>query len=333
MQGLLDRGARQFKFVDRTFNLNLATGRAILRFFRDRWRDGMFLHFEMIPDRLPEALREEIAWFPEGSLQFEIGIQSFNPEVCALISRKQDATRTAENFRFLREQTGVHLHADLIVGLPGETLESFARGFDRLVALRPQEIQVGILKRLRGTPIMRHDADWEMRYSPFPPYEILSNRNLDFPTLQRLRRFARFWDLVANSGRFTETLPTIWAGHESPFDRFLAFSDWLHAELKQTHAISLDRLAHGLLRWLTGPGGFPAENASKAMAADWRRNGQRDLPPWLPAPPEDRPVRGTQSPGKGSAGAGAGLGNRRQNRHRATAEAPTTPPPSPVPSP
>ena len=74
----------------------------------------------------------------------------------------------------------MHVHADLIAGLPGETLESFAAGFDRLVALGPQEIQVGILKRLRGTPIVRHDQAWEMVYSAHPPYEILRNKLLDF---------------------------------------------------------------------------------------------------------------------------------------------------------
>ena len=83
-----------------------------------------------------------------------------------LISRKQDNDKIAENLRWLRAETGVHVHADLIVGLPGETIESFAAGFDRLVALRPQEIQVGMLKRLRGTPIVRHDAEWGMVYSP-----------------------------------------------------------------------------------------------------------------------------------------------------------------------
>ncbi len=73
--------------------------------------------------------------------------------------------RGSDNLRFLREETGVHVHADLIVGLPGEGMESFGRGFDRLVALGPQEIQVGILKRLRGTPIVRHDAEFAMRYA------------------------------------------------------------------------------------------------------------------------------------------------------------------------
>src|SRR5438045_1959389 len=140
LQRLLDRGTRQFKFVDRTFNLNLNISKTILQFFHERYRPGLFIHFEMVPDRLPDALRELIARFPPGALQLEIGIQSFNPEVCRLISRRQDYDRLADNICFLRSRTGVHLHADLIAGLPGETLESFAAGFDRLVALNPQEI-------------------------------------------------------------------------------------------------------------------------------------------------------------------------------------------------
>ena len=98
----------------------------------------------------------------------------------------------------------------MILGLPGETLESFATGFDRLIALGPQEIQVGILKRLRGTPIIRHDTEWQMIYNAQPPYEILQNRLIDFATMQRLRRFAKYWDLIGNSGNFVGTTPLIW---------------------------------------------------------------------------------------------------------------------------
>ena len=173
---LLSRGVKHFKFVDRTFNLNVNVSRAILEFFLERYQPGHSFHFEMVPDRLPEPLREVISRFPSGALQFEVGIQTFDEEVGSRIKRRQNYTRLENNFRFLREHTGVHLHADLIAGLPGETLESFAAGFDRLIELRPQEIQVGILKRLRGTPIVRHDTEWQMVYNPHPPYEILQNR-------------------------------------------------------------------------------------------------------------------------------------------------------------
>ena len=209
LQQLLDRGARHFKFVDRTFNLNITSSKAILEFLLKRYQPGHFYHFEMIPDRLPELLRELIAKFPSGALQFEVGIQTFNQEVGELIKRRQNYERLENNFRFLRANTGVHIHADLIVGLPGETLDSFGSGFDRLIALGPQEIQVGILKRLRGTPIVRHDVEWQMVYNPHPPYEILQTKLIDFATMQKLRRFARYWDLIGNSGNFVQACPLI----------------------------------------------------------------------------------------------------------------------------
>lgn len=293
MQELLDRGARRFKFVDRTFNLNLNIGRSILEFFQQRYEPGMFLHFEMIPDRLPEALRETIRRFPSGALQFEVGVQTFNEEVSSRISRRQDNAKLSDNLRFLREQTGVHVHADLIAGLPGETLESFADGFDRLVALGPQEIQVGILKRLRGTPIVRHDAQWGMVYSPHAPYEILQNSTIDFATMQRIRRFSRFWDLIANSGNFLLTAPLIWTGGRSPFWSFLELSDWLFARVGRQHAIALRRLAEFLFEFFTLRSQVAAKEIAETMALDYLRGNRPDLPdflrPYVTAP--DRTAR------------------------------------------
>lgn len=282
MESLLQRGVRQFKFVDRTFNLNIKTSRAILEFFIDRFEPGLFLHFEMIPDRLPDALRDLIRQFPPGTLQFEVGIQTFNDDVAVLISRRQDNARVEENLRWLREETGVHVHADLIVGLPGESLESFARGFDRLVNLGPQEIQVGMLKRLRGTPIVRHDAEWGMTYSPAAPYEILQTRLIDYATMQRLRRFARYWDLVANSGNFVETTPLLW-DRGLPFDLFLRFADWLYATGGKTNGIALKRLAELLFRYLVEEAGCDALRAAQVIWNDYRSGGRSDRPEFLRA--------------------------------------------------
>ncbi len=277
---LLQRGVRQFKFVDRTFNLNANIGRTILQFFLERMQPGLFVHFEMIPDRLPESLRELIRQFPEGSLQFEVGIQTFNPDVQALISRKQNNERTEDNLRWLRTETGVHVHADLIVGLPGESLDSIATGFDRLAALRPHEIQVGMLKRLRGTPIVRHDAAWEMVYSPQAPYEVLSTKLIDFATMCRLRRFARYWDLIANSGRFVHGLPPL-LDSGPPFDRFLTLSDWLWTTTRQTHGIALVRLFELLLRFARERMPNRVNVFAEALWRDYRRDGRTDKPSFL----------------------------------------------------
>lgn len=264
MEALYQRGARVFKFVDRTFNLNVKTSLRILQFFLDKLNaypdDPVFAHFELVPDHLPEALKERIQQFPSGALQFEIGIQSFNPEVQALVSRKQDNDKAAANLRWLREQSQAHLHVDLIAGLPGEDLDSFARGFDKLVGLGPHEIQFGILKRLRGTPIIRHTETYKLVFDPAPPYTILATDRLDFATMQRLVRFARYWDLVANSGRFATTLPTLLA--DAPFARFIAFSDWLYAKTDATHRIALDRLAVLVTQWLCLQGADHIEVAS-----------------------------------------------------------------------
>jgi len=283
MDRLFARGVRHFKFVDRTFNLHLETGRKILEFFLDRLEPGLFLHFEMIPDRLPAGLRELITRFPAGTLQFEVGVQTFDPVVAAAIHRRQDFGRLEDNFRFLREQTGVHVHADLIAGLPGETLEGFAAGFDRLVGLRPQEIQVGVLKRLRGTPIGRHDAEGQMVYSPHPPYEILQNRLVDFVTMQRLGRFARYWDLVGNSGHFVAVLPEFWSGGASPFAEFMRFSDWFYAREGRRHGIALPHLVEQVFVWLTQERGRPAEFIAAALCQDALRAGQAELPPVVKA--------------------------------------------------
>lgn len=306
MQSLLDRGARQFKFVDRTFNLNLRVSRAILEFFLERYEPGLFLHFEMIPDRLPDAIRDLITKFPAGALQFEIGVQTFNEQVGELISRRQDNEQLADNFRFLRENTGVHIHADLIVGLPGETIESFGEGFDRLVSLSPQEIQVGILKRLRGTPIVRHDAEWKMTYSDSPPYEILSNSLIDFSTIQRLRRFARFWDLIGNSGNFLEASRLVLDNGVSAFGSFLSLCDWLFARENRAHGISLVRLAEHLFDYLTSVIGTSEEVVAEAIWRDYTRTGRHDRPAFLRRFDLPHPAKSDRS---------TDLAPRRQARH------------------
>jgi hypothetical protein len=234
----------------------------------------------MIPDRLPESLREIIARFPPGALQFEVGIQTFNDEVGRLISRRQNYEKLADHFLFLRRETGVHIHADLIVGLPGETLESFAAGFDRLIALGPQEIQVGILKRLRGTPIVRHDGEWQMVYHPHPPYEILQNKLITFDTMQKLRRFARSWDLVGNSGNFIATTPLIW--HTGPpFHAFLRFSEWLYGRTGRADGIALTRLMELVFEFLTGKSRLDPKTVAETLWRDYQRGGRRDKPGFL----------------------------------------------------
>lgn len=275
MAVLYQRGARRFKFVDRTFNLDIKAARRILEFFLARLDAELFLHFEIIPDHLPAALKDLILRFPRGSLQFEVGVQTFNEMTQALISRRQDNARTEANLSWLVTESPAHVHADLIVGLPGEDMASFGAGFDRLVALGVPEIQVGMLKRLRGAPIARHEGRFGMCFNPLPPYELLANDIVDFATMRRLARFARYWDIVGNSGDFTETLKVLLG--DRPFQRFLAFSDWLHARTGVTHALARERLWSLLDAYLRGEG--PAGRA--ALARDIAASGIQGMPRFL----------------------------------------------------
>ena len=240
MDKLYTRGARNFKFVDRTFNLKTETSLKILNFFLQRIDENLHLHFEIIPDRLPAQLKAIISQFPPGSLQFEIGIQTFNPQVQSLISRKQNNERTIANMQWLVNQSHAHIHADLIFGLPGEDLVSFGHGFNLLYSLSPDDIQVGILKRLRGTPVIRHTEHFNLCFDKNTPYSILATDRVSFTELQRLGRFARYWELMANSGHFKLTLNLLLS--DDAFNRFLIFSDWLYDYLGKTHQISLRKL-------------------------------------------------------------------------------------------
>lgn len=301
---LYQRGVRHFKFVDRTFNLDTESGIAILEFFLERLDPELLLHFEVVPDRLPEPLRKTLARFPAGVLQLEVGVQTFDPEVQARISRRQNNAKSRDNLAWLRHHTRAHLHTDLIVGLPGEDLEGFGRGFDQLLALRPHEIQVGILKRLRGAPISRHTEPFGMVYNPDPPYDLLANDCLDFPTMQRLKRFARYWDLIANSGHFRITLPTLLG--DRPFAHFLALSDWLYAATGQVHRFALPRLFDLLYIGMTTQLGITEKRTRELLAADFSRGKSWGEPKFLL---EQRHNSGPSSSGKQR------RSKRRQSRH------------------
>ena len=277
MERLWQRGVRRFKFLDRTFNLKIDASLAILGFFLAKLdadpADPPFVHFELIPDHLPERLKTAIARFPEGSLQFEIGIQTFDPAVQARISRRQKNDVAEANIRWLHEHSHAHLHVDLIAGLPGEDIDTFAAGFDRLVAMGPHEIQFGILKRLRGAPIARHVEAFGLRFNPEPPYNILATDAIDFASMQRLSRFSRYWDIVANSGRYPQTAALILG--ESPFAHFLALSDWLYAKTRQTHALAHERMVHLLHEHLVEVRGLEKSAVDAALLADYRAAGGR----------------------------------------------------------
>ena len=285
LERLYQRGARQFKFVDRTFNLKIEASVRILEFFLDRLTDGLFVHFELIPDHLPQRLQDLIAQFPPGVLQFEVGIQSFNEEVQQRISRRQDNAQTQDNLQWLVSHSQAHLHTDLIFGLPGESWASFAAGFDRLHALGPHEIQLGLLKRLRGTPIARHTQAHGMVYDSEPPYSVQQTGVLSAEEVQAFTRLARYWDLVANAGRFSASMALLMQG-PSAFAAFSDFSQWLWTRTGQTRDLSPEQLVDAVYDYFTEVRGLSPEVARAHLLADYLASGARGSPQrlreWLP---------------------------------------------------
>ncbi|GAB2879143.1 B12-binding domain-containing radical SAM protein [Uliginosibacterium flavum] len=287
MDALYQRGARNFKFVDRTFNLKIDASIRVLEFFLDRLTEDLFLHFEVVPDHLPDRLKEMIARFPPGVLQFEVGIQSFNPAVQQTISRRQDNAKTEANLHWLMTESHAHLHTDLIFGLPGETLASFAEGFDRLYAIGPHEIQLGILKHLRGTPMARHTAEFGMVYDADAPYIVQQTGVVDEATMLRFKRLARYWDLLANSGRFKQSLALLMLG-PSAFQAFMNFSDWLWESSGKTSGLTPEMLLDALFAYLTGVCAHELEAIRQILLADYVASGARSNPACLQGLQADR---------------------------------------------
>jgi radical SAM superfamily enzyme YgiQ (UPF0313 family) len=248
MDTLVNRGVKTFKFLDRTFNANINRAVKICEFFlkklEERKKEGyapFVVHFEMVPSLFTQPLCETLALFPPETLRLEIGIQTLNPEVSARIHRPGwqnqsiNPEKELETLRFLRKKTNAIIHADLIAGLPGEDLASFAKGFDRLwqavsedgdngqrqEAKNPRvEIQLGILKQLPGAPISRHNETFGMRYNSKPPYEIEETSSISVADLQWLKNFAAFWERLVNRGLlYLESAPV--------FEKFMSLSDSL----------------------------------------------------------------------------------------------------------
>ena len=162
---------------------------------------------------------------------------------------------------------------------------------------------------------MRHDAEWKMVYNPHPPYEILQNKLMDFTTLQKLRRFARYWDLVGNSGNFIETTPLIWSESggnpsASPFASFMRWSEWLHAQAGRGDGIALARLMEWLFEFLTDELKQEPRVAAVTLWRDYQRGGRKDKPSFLVEFLRTTPLEIASEPR---------MGPKRQSRHTSAA--------------
>ena len=236
---LINKGVKLFKFVDRTFNLEKKRVFAILDFFLEHFKEGMQLHFEIVPDLLTEELLDKIRQFPKVGLHLEAGIQSLNQDALKAISRRQDNAKALANINKIVTTTGALVHADLVAGLPYEDFASFAKGFDLLFAAKPHHIQVGILKRLKGVPIIRHQKDCDLVFAKLEPYEIIKTNLMSEAEINTIKIFARFFDVYVNSEKFSNAAPLLILNEPSPFLAFNRFFEYVYQKTGRTYAIDL----------------------------------------------------------------------------------------------
>jgi len=279
---LWERGCRLFKFIDRTFNLDMNVATRILDFFLSK-EMPYFIHFEVIPEYFPEEFKQKIKQFPDKSLQLEVGIQTLNSQVAENIKRNLNMDKIKQNLIFLETQTKVHLHVDLIVGLPGQSVESFAADLNKLVSIMSSKIQIGVLKKLSGTTLSRHDQIYGMVYSDLPPYDILKNDLISYSMMQKLKRMARFWEITYNSGNFSNSVKLLWSG-DDVFKGFFEFSEWIYSQSESTYKISLNRLAEFLFKYIINMRLFSAKEKTELadlMVKDILRHKLRRIPGFL----------------------------------------------------
>ncbi len=205
MQFFLDHQVQQVKFVDRTFNVMPAHYQAVWRFLADRPGVTNF-HFEIVADRLRQDEVEWLATVPAGLFQFEIGVQSTCEKTLQAIGRQNDWQSLRQNVQALLQPQNIHLHLDLIVGLPFEGLSEFRQSFNDVYGLQPHMLQIGFLKMLPGTPMRLQAQEYAMSYLEHPPYEILSNRFLSYAEIRQLKQLEEVFNQTYNSGRFPQTL-------------------------------------------------------------------------------------------------------------------------------
>lgn len=279
LERLLQRGGRQFRFVDRSFNLGGARSERLLDFFLERQTDDLRLHFEMTPDGLrSHGLRLRLQQFAPGILHLEAGIQSFNPTVLANVQRPTNIEAAAEGLAWLTRETGAIVHADLIAGLPGESLESFIDGFNRLYRSGPHEIQVGILKRLHGTPLAQQAKALGLRFRTSPPYDIIETPDMCPGTLLSIRRFAAHWDRVVNRQHFPKTVKRLLQEASSPWHTFDRLSQRVNARYGH-YGIGWVELARELLSALEQETKLAPDEARFLLRTDYIADGRRQNVP------------------------------------------------------
>lgn len=276
---LAESGAKTVKFVDRTFNASERRAAEIVRWILALALSGVTFHFEIAGDLLGEELLDLFNRAPAGLFQLEIGLQSFLPEALAAIGRKTDLEKWGRNLERLLRPGNIHVHLDLIAGLPFEDLQSFVAGFERAFRFRPDMLQLGFLKLLHGAEMRENPDRYPCCYSPNPPYTVLETPWMPAEDFTQLRWVEDALERLYNSGRFRLALEYLLGlGLFSSFTLFSAFGRHTASE----QGVALDRYMERFYRFFSEQPGVDPDALRDAMVEDrLSTNSTGHLPPVL----------------------------------------------------
>lgn len=227
IEALVDAGARVIKFVDRSFSVNRQHSLEIWEYIKRFSPEKVTFHFEINPDRLSAEQMEALSAMPRGLVQVEAGIQSTNPGTLEAVSRVMDVGKALENLKKIVSWGNIHVHTDLIAGLPYEDMDSFRESFNAAYSVKAHHFQLGFLKMLPGTCIRNNAEQHGYRYRSYPPYEILSNRYMSCEEINALKGVEEALDRFYNPGRLNYSLEYAESLFPSAFDMYLGLSRWL----------------------------------------------------------------------------------------------------------
>ncbi len=226
LQFFLDNKVPQVKFVDRTFNCNHDHAMAIWQYIYENDNGVTNFHFEISADILREDEIALLKKFRPGLAQLEIGVQSTNEETIQAINRVMDVSKLERIVASVQEGNNIHQHLDLIAGLPYEDYESFGKSFDRVYAMKPEQLQLGFLKVLKGSEMHERAEEFGICYLSRPPYEVLHTKWLSYDEVLRLKRIEEMVEIYYNSNQYTHTLSFLVRAFERPFAMYEAMADF-----------------------------------------------------------------------------------------------------------
>lgn len=226
LQFFLDHKVKQVKFVDRTFNCNHKHAVEIWQYILGHDNGVTNFHFEIAADLLNEEELELLGKMRPGLAQLEIGVQSVNPQTLEAIHRVMDVEKLAQVVAQINAGQNVHQHLDLIAGLPYEDYESFGQSFNRVYGMKPEQLQLGFLKVLKGSEMCERAEEYGIVYTDKAPYEVLFTKWLSFEEVLRLKRIEEMVELYYNSNQFVHTLQFLVQAFDVPFALYEALADF-----------------------------------------------------------------------------------------------------------